>query len=123
MSTSTDLSDTSHVFKLCTASAWRDATAAGAYTGSADDVRDGFIHLSTRSQLAETARRYFAGQHDLVVVAFDAAALGDRLKWEPSRGGALFPHLYAPLPTRSALWVRPAPLDAAGLPILPEGAC
>ena len=86
------------IYKICTADEWRDAERAGAYRGSAVDRRDGFIHFSTAEQAAETAAKWFAGQHDLVLVAVDAAALGDRLKWEPSRGGALFPHLYGELP-------------------------
>ena len=77
---------------------WNEAEAAGTFTGSAVDARDGYIHFSTAAQLEETARRHFAGQLDLVLVEVDAAALGEALRWEPSRDGALFPHLYAPLP-------------------------
>jgi uncharacterized protein (DUF952 family) len=109
------------IYKLCGAAEWAEAASAGAYTGSADDRRDGFIHFSTAVQLAETARRYFSGRPDLVLVAFDAASLGERLKWEASRGGDLFPHLYAELPTTRALWVLKIDLDAAGVPIIPEG--
>ena len=86
------------IYKICTAAEWREAERAGAYRGSAVDRRDGFIHFSTAEQAAETAAKWFAGQRDLVLVAVDADALGDALKWEPSRGGALFPHLYGELP-------------------------
>ena len=109
------------VYKLCDAAAWADAVTAGVYTGSTDDRRDGFIHFSSGPQLAETARRYFSGKAGLVLVAFDAASLGERLKWEPSRGGELFPHLYADLPAELALWVKTIELDAAGTPVLPKG--
>ena len=109
------------VYKILTQSQWRDALAVGSFAGSPDDMRDGFIHLSTGPQLSETARRYFSNQPDLVLLAFEQRGLGDALRWEPSRGGALFPHLYAPLPAANALWVRPLPLDDGGVPVLPEG--
>ncbi|MGH7298001.1 MAG: DUF952 domain-containing protein [Polyangiaceae bacterium] len=98
------------VYKVCAAREWREAVAAGAYRGSAADVRDGFIHLSTGEQLAETLRRHFAGQRDLVLVELDAADLGDVLRWEPSRGGDLFPHLYGALAVSLAR--RVAPVEA-----------
>jgi uncharacterized protein (DUF952 family) len=107
------------IFKICNRSAWQSAVTIGAYAGSDDDRRDGFIHFSTAEQLAATAAKHFRGQADLVVVAFDDTLLGEALKWEPSRGGALFPHLYAHLDPRLALWVRPAPLGSDGVPILP----
>jgi uncharacterized protein (DUF952 family) len=93
--------------KICSAAEWRAAVAAGAFRGSAVDLRDGFIHLSTGTQLAETLRLHFAGQHDLVVVAIDPEDLGERLRWESSRGGALFPHLYGELPVSLARRVSP----------------
>jgi uncharacterized protein (DUF952 family) len=99
--------DPSHVYKVCTASEWREALARGVYQGSADDRRDGFIHLSNAAQLGETLRRHFAGQEDLVVVAVDSRSLGERLRWEPSRGGDLFPHLYGDLDVGLAIEVRP----------------
>ncbi len=95
------------VYKTCAASEWRDAAAAGYYRGSDVDRRDGFVHLSTGAQVEETLRLHFAGQKDLVLVAFDPDALGGALRWEPSRGGALFPHLYGELPVALALSVRP----------------
>ena len=109
------------VYKILTQSQWRDALAVGSFAGSPDDMRDGFIHLSTGPQLSETVRRYFSNQPDLVLLAFEQRGFGDALRWEPSRGGALFPHLYAPLPAANALWVRPLPLDDGGVPVLPEG--
>jgi uncharacterized protein (DUF952 family) len=92
------------VYKICTAHEWRD--------GSAVDQRDGFIHLSTGAQLAETLRRHFAGQRDLVLVELDPAALGGELRWEPSRGGDLFPHLYGGLAV--SLAQRVSPVEATG---------
>src|SRR3972149_3181992 len=84
----------STIYKICTSAEWRDAERAGLYRGSMVDQRDGFIHFSTAEQAAETAAKHFASLRDLVLVSVDVATLGDRLKWEPSRGGALFPHLY-----------------------------
>jgi uncharacterized protein (DUF952 family) len=107
------------IYKICRAPEWTAATASGGYAGSRDDQRDGFIHFSTGAQALETARRHFSGQDDLVLIAFEVASLGPALRWEPSRGGELFPHLYASLPTASALWIKPMRLDAAGLPVLP----
>jgi uncharacterized protein (DUF952 family) len=108
------------VFKLVDRSAWQEATAAGVFAGSAVDGRDGFIHFSTAAQVRETAARHFAGQADLLIVAVDAAQLGDALRWEPSRGGALFPHLYGPLPLDAVRWVADVPLDAAGRHAFPD---
>ena len=108
------------IYKICTAAEWREAERAGAFRGSAVDRRDGFIHFSTAGQMAETARKHFAGLHDLVLVSVDAAALGDRLKWEPSRGGALFPHLYGELDLAAVRRVDPLPLDAAGEHVFPQ---
>ncbi len=85
------------IYKICPASAWREAEREGVYRGSADDARDGFIHFSTAEQVAETAAKHFAGQTGLFLVAIDADALGAALRFEPSRGGALFPHLYGDL--------------------------
>jgi len=85
------------IYKICSASAWREAERQGVYRGSADDIRDGFIHFSLPSQLAETARKHFFGQTGLFLIEVDADALGDALRWEPSRGDELFPHLYGEL--------------------------
>ena len=102
------------IYKICTASEWHEAEHAGRYRGSAVDRKDGFIHFSTAEQAPETASRWFAGQRDLVLVAVDGDALGARLKWEPSRGGALFPHLYGDLELSAVLRVDPVPLDTSG---------
>ena len=85
------------IYKICSASAWREAERRGAFRGSADDLRDGFIHFSTPGQVAETARRHFSGQSGLFLVAVNADALDDSLHWEPSRNDELFPHLYGEL--------------------------
>ena len=85
------------IYKICPASLWREAERNGVFRGSNDDLRDGFIHLSTAAQVPETAAKHFAGQRDLLLLHVDAARLGAALKWERSRGGALFPHLYGAL--------------------------
>jgi uncharacterized protein (DUF952 family) len=85
------------IYKICSASAWREAERLGVYRGSDDDARDGFLHFSTASQVPETARKFFFGQTGLFLVEVDADALGDALRWEPSRNDELFPHLYGEL--------------------------
>jgi uncharacterized protein (DUF952 family) len=85
------------IYKICPASAWREAERQGIFRGSADDLRDGFIHFSTAPQVVGTARKHFAGQTGLFLIAIDTDALGDALRWEVSRGGELFPHLYGDL--------------------------
>jgi uncharacterized protein (DUF952 family) len=102
------------IYKIATETAWREAEKAGVFKGAAIDLSDGYIHLSTADQVSETAARHFAGQADLLLVAIDADKLGDALKYEPSRGGALFPHLYAPLDLHAVRWVKPLPLDSNG---------
>lgn len=102
------------IYKILTAAEWTQAQAAGTFAGSAVDLADGYIHFSTAAQAQETARKHFAGQGDLVVLALDAQDLD--LRWEPSRGGDLFPHLYAPLDPGLVRGVTPAPLDDAGVP-------
>lgn len=106
------------IYKLLTRPEWLAASDAGVFVGSPVDLADGFIHFSTAAQAPETGRRYFAGVEGLVAVAFEAEALGDGLKWEPSRGGDLFPHLYGPLPTALAVEAMPVELDADGVPVL-----
>ena len=108
------------IYKIAPDSLWRDAEAAGAFTGAPIDLADGFIHFSTAEQVRETAAKHFAGQDNLLLIAIDAEKLGDALKWEVSRGGALFPHLYAPLDPASAVWVRPLPLGEDGKHEFPE---
>jgi uncharacterized protein (DUF952 family) len=108
------------IYKICERRLWQTAEADGAFRGSADDIRDGFIHFSTAAQLAETAAKRFAEQPDLILIAVDAGRLGPQLKWEPSRGGALFPHLYAPLPLDAVRWVRPLADEVDGHRPLPQ---
>jgi uncharacterized protein (DUF952 family) len=93
------------IYKLVPRALWDEAVTNGSFIGSPADRQDGFIHFSTAAQLPETAAKHFRGVNDLLVVAVDADALGEALKWEPSRGGALFPHLYGPLPVDLALSV------------------
>lgn len=95
------------IYKILPRADWRAAEAQGEFRGSAVDLADGFIHFSAGDQVQETLRRHFADQADLVLVAVEAESLGPELKWEPSRGGALFPHLYGPLPTGLAVSVEP----------------
>jgi uncharacterized protein (DUF952 family) len=108
------------IYKICPEGLWREAERAGAFRGAPVDSRDGYIHFSTAEQAAETAARHFAGAGDLLLVAVDAGALGASLRWEPSRGGALFPHLYGPLPLSAVRWVKPLPLGPGGTHVFPE---
>jgi uncharacterized protein (DUF952 family) len=101
------------VYKICSRSEWENALAQGVFSGSAVDRRDGFIHFSTARQLRETARRHFAGERDLVLLAIEAETLGPALKWEKSRGGDLFPHLYAALDVGKVSSVAPLPWRGA----------
>lgn len=110
----------SRVYKILAAREWEHAMAAGVYTGSADDTADGFIHLSTAEQVAGTAATHFAGQAGLVLLELETTALGSSLVWEPSRGGALFPHLYGALQTSAVLEVHPFPLGPDGVPAAAE---
>ena len=102
------------VYKIVATEEWAKAQAAGVFAGAAIDRTDGFIHFSTAEQSPETAAKWFAGRGDLTLAAIDADALGDDLRWEPSRGGALFPHLHAPLPMSAVVWSRPLPLGSDG---------
>jgi uncharacterized protein (DUF952 family) len=106
------------VYKILSRTEWNDALSKGAFEGSAIDRADGFIHLSAADQAVETARRWFHGREDLVVLSLDTNDLGPELKWEPSRGDALFPHFYGRLACDKVVDVRPAPLDGDGLPQL-----
>lgn len=108
------------VFKIFRRAEWQAFGAAGQTTGAPVDRTDGFIHLSTAEQVATTAAKHFAGESDLVLVALDADALGPALRWEPSRGGALFPHLYRPLTLDDVVWDKSLPLGHTGH-IFPEG--
>lgn len=108
------------IYKITARTPWEAARAAGLFKGADVDRADGYIHFSTAAQVAETAAKHFAGQDDLLLVAVDAEKLGDDLKWEPSRGGALFPHLYADLHLGAVVREWPMPLDNTGMHILPE---
>src|SRR5260364_361801 len=108
------------IYKIIPAGLWRAAEQAGVFTGSEVDSRDGFIHFSTAAQAAETAAKHFSGQADLLLVAVEADRLGAALKWEPSRGGALFPHLYGPLTLDLVTSVVPLPLGLDGIHRFPD---
>jgi uncharacterized protein (DUF952 family) len=108
------------IYKIVPRSLWAAAEAAGRFDGAPVDHADGYIHFSTATQATETAAKHFAGQSDLLLVAVDEAPLGDALKWEVSRGGALFPHLYAPLDLAHVLWVKSLPLGTDGRHAFPE---
>ena len=110
---------TAAVYEICDAALWREAERRGVFESAAVDLVDGFIHFSTADQVAETAARHFAGKRDLLLVAVDADALGGALRWEPSRGGALFPHLYGSLPLGTVHWVKPLPLGEGGRHLFP----
>ncbi|MET8837171.1 DUF952 domain-containing protein [Micromonospora sp. NPDC004540] len=99
------------IYKILANSEWEQAQAAGRFTGTAMDRQDGFIHLSAADQVVETARRVFAGVTGLTVLTVDEARLGEALRWEVSRGGALFPHLYAALPVDAVVAAHPLPAD------------
>ena len=99
------------IYKIVGLEEWRAAEAAGVFEGSAVDLADGYIHFSEAGQLHETARKHFAGRDDLLLVTIDADRLDPQPVWEPSRGGALFPHLYSPLPVSAAVEVRPLAVD------------
>lgn len=102
------------IYKIVTAQEWDAALAEGRFDGSAVDRADGFIHFSSAAQAEETAAKHFAGQSGLLLVGVDEKSLGDALVYEISRGGALFPHLYGPLPTALAHFARPLPLRVDG---------
>ncbi|MGE0574371.1 DUF952 domain-containing protein [Reyranella sp.] len=107
------------VYKIIAADLWKAAEHDGVFAGAGMDLQDGFIHLSTGRQVRRTAQLYFKRQDGLVLVAVDDASLGGALRYEPSRDGDLFPHLYGLLPTAAVLSVRPLPLGADGNHIFP----
>lgn len=107
------------IYKICSIPLWRAAERAGVFRGSEVDRRDGFIHFSSAAQVVETAGKHFTGQSGLLLVRIDSAKLGDRLKWEPSRGGALFPHLYGDLNLSAVISVEPLPLGPDGRHVFP----
>ncbi|AWB20151.1 DUF952 domain-containing protein [Methylobacterium currus] len=108
------------IYKICPAALWREAEVAGRFDGAPVDLADGFIHFSTAAQAPETAAKHFSGQDNLLLIAVDAEALGEALRFEPSRGGALFPHLYGPLPLSAVRSVAPLPAGPGGIHIFPN---
>lgn len=108
------------VYKICTAALWADAERERVFRGAPVDVADGYIHFSTAEQVAETLTKHFAGQTDLLLVEVDTARLGDALKWEPSRGGVLFPHLYGDLELSAVTRVMALPRGPDGRHALPR---
>lgn len=108
------------IYKICPRMLWREAEARGVFRGAPIDLADGYIHFSTAEQARETAAKHFAGMDDLLLIAVEAAGLGENLKYEVSRGGALFPHLYAPLDPAGVLWVKPLPLGPDGRHEFPD---
>ena len=111
---------TTLIYKIASEAQWREAEAAGIFRGAPVDLADGYIHFSTAEQVRETAARHFAGQDGLLLAAVDADRLGPALRYEASRGGALFPHLYAPLDLSAVVWVKPLPLGPDGAHRFPE---
>jgi len=102
------------IYHMCRADEWRAAEDAGIYTGSSQDRADGFIHFSTAEQIVVSAAKHRAGQDGLVLLTVDAGVLDDALRWEASRGGALFPHLYSALPVEAVVRADPLPLGPDG---------
>lgn len=101
------------IYKIFRADEWAALQDKGATDGAPIDVTDGFVHFSTAEQAAETAAKHFAGVDYLTLLACNADAMGDDLKWEVSRGGALFPHLYRQIRLSDVVWSRPLPFDGA----------
>lgn len=108
------------IYKIVPAALWRQAEARGVFAGAPVDFADGYMHFSTAAQARETAAKHFAGQDELLLVAVEAAELGPALRWEVSRGGALFPHLYAALALAHVTSVAPLPLGANGVHVFPD---
>jgi uncharacterized protein (DUF952 family) len=108
------------IYKIMGAQEWAAMQASGAYPGSAKDIEDGYIHLSSAAQAGETARLHFRGRPDLVLLEFDAEHFGADLVWEPSRGGQLFPHLYGALRALAVRAVHAAPLGDDETPVVPK---
>jgi len=108
------------IYKICRQGEWAEAERQAVFAGSAKDREDGFIHFSTAQQVPGTLARYYAGATDLVLAAVDPVPLGEALRYEPSRGGALFPHLYGTLPLTCVRWTRPIARNQDGGYVLPR---
>jgi uncharacterized protein (DUF952 family) len=102
------------VYKIAPRDSWDAGLPGGRYDGSLDDLRDGFIHLSTAAQVRATAEKYFAGQEGLIIAAIDVARLGASLKWEASRGGDMFPHVYGAIESSMVIWTKPLAIAGDG---------
>ena len=110
------------IFKICHSEDWESAQAEGAYHGSPKDKADGFLHFSTADQLQGTLLRHYPGADHLLLIAVESEDLGVTLRFEPSRDGALFPHLYSSLPVASARWTQSIRRNSAGVFELPPAA-
>ncbi len=108
------------IYHMCKREEWQAAASSGAYSGSSQDRADGFLHFSTAGQIVESAAKHRAGQDGLLLLTVDAEVLGEALKWEDSRGGAQFPHLYGDLPVSAAARVDELPLGPDGKHIFPD---
>jgi len=108
------------IYKICPEALWREAELTGRFDGAPVDIADGYIHFSTAAQARETAAKHFAGQRNLLLIAIEDTKLGAALRYEPSRGGALFPHLYTALDLAAVRWIAPLPLGAEGAHRFPE---
>jgi uncharacterized protein (DUF952 family) len=108
------------IYHICRRDEWQRAKDGEGYTGSSQDQADGFIHFSARDQIEASAAKHRAGQDGLVLLAVDPAALGEALRWEASRGGALFPHLYGAMPRDAVIAVHDLPLAASGRHVFPQ---
>jgi uncharacterized protein (DUF952 family) len=108
------------IYHICRRAEWEAAKSSGVYSGSLQDRADGFIHFSAAAQVVASAAKHRAGQTDLLLLAVDGATLGPALRWEASRGGALFPHLHGSLPMTAVVWAKPLPLGADGRHVFPH---
>ncbi len=108
------------IYKVCDRTLWQEAEKAGQFTGAEIDLADGFIHFSTKDQLASTLEKHFSGRKDLMLIAVDGKALLGKIVYEAARGGALFPHLYEALSMEQVLWSKPLSMDENAAHILPD---
>ena len=108
------------IFHMARTAEWNTAQSTGSYQGAAEDRVDGFIHFSTATQVKESAAKHRMSEPNLILVACNADALGENLKWEEARGGALFPHVYGDITLSAVVWAEPLPLDAGGIHIFPD---
>ncbi len=108
------------IYKILSEAEWNQAKHQGQFDGSGVDLHDGYIHFSTATQVQQTAAKHFSARHGLVLLAVDTERLGSGIRWEPSRGGALFPHLYESMSLSAVAWVKPLPIGADGLHVFPK---